>query len=273
MHAVWRCRGFDLAFDRPLVMGVVNVTPDSFSDGGAYFSSTDAVAHAHRLVAEGADVVDVGGESTRPGAAPVDAAEEARRVLPVVEALAADGVVVSVDTRRADLAHRALRAGAAIVNDVSAGRDDPAMFDVCAAEGAGIVCMHMRGTPRTMQDAPVYDDVVAEVVAFLRARADAAQAAGCPPEAIALDPGVGFGKTLAHNMALLAATGRVAALGHPVLVGASRKSMFGTLLGLDLHERLEASVAAAVWAVSQGAAVVRVHDVAATRAALDAFAV
>jgi dihydropteroate synthase len=269
--AIWRCGGTDLSLDRPLVMGVVNVTPDSFSDGGVHFAPDAAVAHAHRLVAEGCDVVDVGGESTRPGAAAVDAAEEERRVLPVVTRLAADGLVVSVDTRRAALARRALQAGAAIVNDVSAGRDDVAMFDVCARAAAGVVVMHMRGTPRTMQDAPVYDDVVAEVATFLRERADAARTVGCPGDAIAVDPGIGFGKTLAHNLALLAATDRIAALGYPVVVGVSRKSMFATLLGLEVHERLDASLAAAVWAVLRGAAVVRVHDVAATRAALDAI--
>lgn len=270
MRSVWRCRGTELALDETLVMGVVNVTPDSFSDGGRHFSADAAVAHARRLVAEGCDIVDVGGESTRPGADEVDPREEERRVLPVVETLAAEGIIVSVDTRRSGLAERALQAGAAIVNDVSAGRDDPAMFDVCAAQGSGIICMHMQGSPRTMQEAPVYDDVVAEVAAFLRERIDVALAAGCAIDTIAIDPGIGFGKKLGHNLALLAATDAIAALGVPVVIGVSRKSMFGTMLGLGVDERLEASIAAGLWAAACGASVLRVHDVAATREALDA---
>ena len=242
-------------------MGVLNVTPDSFSDGGRYLDRDRAVAHGLALVAEGADVVDVGGESTRPGAAPVGEAEERRRVVPVVEALA-PSVGVSVDTRSRTVAEAAVAAGATLVNDVSAS-----LWSVAAEVGVGWVAMHMQGTPATMQRAPRYDDVVAEVGAFLRDRVAAAREAGVAE--VWVDPGIGFGKTLEHNLVLLRDLGRLVADGAPVVVGTSRKRSLGELTGgAPVDDRLEASVATAVWAVEQGAAMVRVHDVAPTVGAL-----
>lgn len=256
-------------------MGVVNVTPDSFSDGGRFLDHAAAVAHGRALVAEGADWVDVGGESTRPRAEPVPAAEELRRVLPVVEALAADGVAVSIDTRKAEVAEAAVAAGARLVNDVSAS-----LAEVAAAGGAGFVAMHMLGDPRTMQDEPSYGDVVLDVRDYLVERAEAARDAGVGD--VWIDPGIGFGKTLAHNLALLANLDVLVATGHPVLVGTSRKAMLGTLEARAAGggdgptpppgDRLEGSLATAVWSLRCGAAMVRVHDVAATVRALEAVA-
>jgi dihydropteroate synthase len=241
----------------PLVMGVLNVTPDSFSDGGTWLGPEAAVAHGLALVAEGADVVDVGGESTRPGAQPVEEAEERRRVLPVVEALAPH-VRVSVDTRKAGVAEAAIEAGATLVNDVSAS-----LHEVAAAGGAGWVAMHMQGQPATMQDAPHYDDVVSEVRDFLVARAEAATAAGV--KEVWIDPGIGFGKTLAHNLALLRHLRALVATGLPVVVGTSRKGFIGALTGdAPVDDRREGSLATATWALAQGAGMVRVHDVAPT---------
>src|SRR5688572_11785882 len=241
----------------PLVMGVLNVTPDSFSDGGRYLDQAAAVARGHELVAEGADVVDVGGESTRPGAELVPEAEELHRVLPVVEALAPH-VRVSVDTRKRAVAEAAVAAGATLVNDVSAS-----LHEVAAAAGVGWVAMHMRGEPATMQDDPRYDDVVAEVRAYLVARAEAAVAAGV--EEVWIDPGIGFGKTAAHNLTLLARLGELVSAGFPVVVGTSRKGFLGALLdGAPVDDRLEGSVATATWAMWQGARMVRAHDVRAT---------
>jgi dihydropteroate synthase len=242
-------------------MGVLNVTPDSFSDGGRFLDPERAVAHGLALVAEGADVVDVGGESTRPGAAPVGEAEERRRVIPVVEALA-PSVRVSIDTRSVAVAEAAVAAGATLVNDVSAS-----LSAVAARAGVGWVAMHMQGSPATMQADPRYDDVVAEVAAFLRERVVRAREAGV--EEVWVDPGIGFGKTLEHNLALLRHLDRLVADGAPVVVGTSRKGSLGQLTGgAPVDDRLEASVATAVWAVEQGAAMVRVHDVAPTVAAL-----
>lgn len=266
----WRCRDRLLPTGgRTLVMGILNVTPDSFSDGGRFVDPDAAVAHALAMVADGADLIDVGGESTRPGADPVSEAEELARVVPVVAALAARSpVAISVDTTKAAVARAALDAGAVVVNDVSALRADPAMAGVVASCGAGLVLMHMLGEPRTMQHDPHYRDVVAEVTAALAGWAAAAEAAGIARECIALDPGIGFGKTLEHNLALLHHLRSIVALGYPVLVGPSRKSFIGTALGLGLEDRLEATLAAVTWSVAQGAAVVRVHDVqAAARAA------
>jgi len=241
----------------PAVMGVVNVTPDSFSDGGRYFDQGAAVAHGLELVAEGAAVIDVGGESTRPFADPVDPEEEQRRVVPVIRALAPH-VRVSIDTRHASTAEAAIEAGATLVNDVSAS-----LAKVAAAHDVGWVAMHMLGDPRTMQVGPVYGDVVAEVRQFLVSRADEAVAAGV--EEVWIDPGIGFGKTAAHNLALLRALPALVAVGEPVLVGTSRKGILGALTGgAPVEDRLEASVATAVWAMTRGAAMVRVHDVAAT---------
>jgi len=238
-------------------MGVLNVTPDSFSDGGRYLDADAAVAHGLRLVAEGADIVDVGGESTRPGAAPVDGDVERERVVPVIAALA-PYVRVSIDTRKAAVAEAAIGAGATLVNDVSA-----TLWPVAAAAGVGWVAMHMRGTPETMQREAHYDDVVGEVRAFLAARAAQAREAGVGE--VWIDPGIGFGKTRAHNLALLRGLGTLAAIGEPLLVGTSRKSFLGELAGgAPADDRLEGSLATAVWSMTQGAAMVRVHDVGPT---------
>ena len=243
-----------------MVMGVLNVTPDSFSDGGRWLDPERAVAHGMDLVRQGADVVDVGGESTRPGAAPVDEAEEMRRVVPVVAALAPH-VRVSVDTSKAAVARAAVEAGATLVNDVSAS-----LHEVAAEAGVGWVAMHMRGTPSSMQDNPRYGDVVAEVEAYLVARAEAAAAAGV--EEVWIDPGIGFGKTAAHNLLLLRHLRHLAGAGFPVLVGTSRKAFLGALAGgAPPDDRLEGSLATAVWAMAHGAGMVRVHDVAPTVAA------
>lgn len=247
---------------RPLVMGVLNVTPDSFSDGGRWLDPDAAIAHALAMVAEGADVVDVGGESTRPGAEPVDEAEERRRVVGVIGALAvaAPNVRISVDTRKAGVAEAAVEAGATLVNDVSAS-----LWPVVAAAGPGVgwVAMHMQGEPRTMQADPQYDDVVAEVRDFLVGRAATAADAGV--EEVWVDPGIGFGKTLDHNLRLLRNLSTLVATGLPVLVGTSRKGFLGRLTGgAPPDDRLEASVATAAWSMAQGAAMVRVHDVAPT---------
>jgi dihydropteroate synthase len=245
------------AVSRPLVMGVLNVTPDSFSDGGRWLDPDAAIAHGLALVAEGADVVDVGGESTRPGAAEVPVEEELGRVVPVVDALAGH-VRVSIDTRKREVAEAALDAGATIVNDVSAS-----LYDVAAVHDAGWVAMHMRGTPLTMQQDASYDDVVSEVREFLLDRARLALAAGV--REIWVDPGLGFAKTSDHNLSLLARLDELVATGHPVLVGASRKSFIGRLTGdAPVEDRLEGSLALAVWAMEKGAAMVRVHDVRAT---------
>jgi dihydropteroate synthase len=267
----WRCRDRTLTLgERTLVMGIVNVTPDSFSDGGMFLGTDDAVRHGARLVDEGADVLDVGGESTRPGADPVDLEEELRRVIPVIEGLtkARPEVPVSVDTRKPEVARAALEAGARIVNDVTAGRDG-AMLEAVADTDAGIVLMHMLGEPQTMQDDPRYDDVAAEVNEFLRERIEAAVFAGIAEERVCVDPGIGFGKNVEHNLALLRSVSALRLLGAAVMVGASRKRFIGVLTGADdPADRLEGSLAAAVLAASLGADVVRVHDVAPTVRAL-----
>ena len=249
-------------------MGIVNVTPDSFSDGGSFLDPTDAIAHGRGLADEGADVLDVGGESTRPGSDPVPAAEEVRRVLPVVRELAAAGLPVSIDTMKAEVAEAALAAGAAFVNDVTALRNDPRMAAVVADAGVPVCLMHMLGEPKTMQDAPAYDDVVGDVREFLARRADAAVAAGIDPADICVDPGIGFGKTVEHNLALLAHLDRISDLGFPVLVGVSRKRFLGALAGGAEDERGPAGLAAGLAAVRRGAWMLRVHDVAPTRQAL-----
>jgi len=250
---------------RPVVMGIVNVTPDSFADGGRFFAPADAIVHALALLDEGADTLDIGGESTRPGAEPVAAAAELDRVIPVVAGILAarPESLVSIDTSKAVVAEAALAAGARIVNDVTAGRD-PAMLPLVARAGATVVLMHMRGEPRSMQSTTDYDDVVAEVHHFLRERAAVAGRAGVPASAIVLDPGIGFGKDLAGNLRLLAALPDLAALGFPVLLGASRKSFISTLTGADVAARLPGSLAAAHSALACPRAIVRVHDVAAT---------
>ena len=256
---------FDLA--RPLVMGIVNVTPDSFSDGGRFLDQPRALEHARRLREDGADLIDIGGESTRPGASPVSEADELGRVIPLVEALAAEGLAVAVDTRKPAVMRAALGAGAAMINDIGA-LSAPGAIDACAASEAGVCLMHMQGEPGTMQKAPVYRDVVAEVRDYLVARARACEAAGIARERIVIDPGFGFGKTLAHNLSLLRSIGTLAATGYPVLAGLSRKASLGEITGRGVGDRLPASLAAALAAVARGAAIVRVHDVRETVDAL-----
>lgn len=254
-----------LARRRPLLMGIVNVTPDSFHDGGRHATAAAAIAHANRLIDEGADIIDLGGESTRPGASPVSAEEELARIAPVLEALRETGVPVSVDTRQPAVMGAVLAGGAAMINDVQALRADRAIAAVVGTD-ASVCLMHMQGQPRTMQAAPHYDDVVAEVLAFLRARIDACVAAGIARSRLIVDPGFGFGKRFEDNVVLLRALPRLAALGVPVLVGVSRKSMIGAMTNqAATDDRLAGSVAAALWAARHGAAIVRVHDVAATR--------
>jgi len=259
-----RCGPHTLDLSTPVVMGVVNVTPDSFSDGGRFASTDAAVGHALRMVEEGAGLLDVGGESTRPGAQAVGAEEEIRRVVPVIEALAARArIPISVDTSKPAVMTAAVGAGATLINDVRALRE-PGALGAAADTNAAICLMHMQGEPRTMQVDPRYDEVVAEVRDFLRERAEVCIAAGIAPERLAIDPGIGFGKRLEHNLALLAGLPELAGLGWPLLVGVSRKSMFGELLGRAVDQRIAGGVAMATAAVLAGASIVRTHDVAAT---------
>jgi dihydropteroate synthase len=252
------------------VMGVVNVTPDSFSDGGLYFDAGTAIAHGLELAADGADVLDIGGESTRPGAQPVDVRAELDRVLPVIEGLRERGTSarISIDTSKAAVAAAALDAGAALVNDVTALRGDPAMAELVAARNVPCCLMHMLGDPRTMQVDPHYDDVVSDIKAFLEERIAFAVAAGIAEERILVDPGIGFGKTVEHNLELLARLDELVALGRPVVIGTSRKSFLGRVTGRSVDERLAATVATNVLAYERGARVFRVHDVAPVRDAL-----
>jgi len=250
-------------------MGIVNVTPDSFSDGGQFLDPEAAVNHALQLVGEGADILDIGGESTRPNAEPVAEAEELRRVLPVIVQLAARvRVPISVDTQKPAVARAALEAGASIVNDIAASRDEPEMWRVVSEFRAGYVAMHMQGSPRTMQQAPAYDDVVRDVDDFFASRLQLLAAAGVAPEQVALDPGIGFGKTLEHNLKLLAGVSRLTKHERPLLIGVSRKSFIGKLLGADVAARLPAALACTVAAARDGASIFRTHDVAATVQAL-----
>lgn len=251
-------------------MGIVNVTPDSFSDGGRFGSVEAAVRQARQLMDEGADILDIGGESTRPGAAPVPAAEELDRVLPVLEQLANSPIPLSIDTYKPEVMVAALAAGASMVNDVKALRE-PGALDAVVRSDAAVCLMHMRGTPQTMQLDPKYGDVVGEVCAFLHDRIAACEAAGIDRERIVVDPGFGFGKTKAHNIDLLRHLDKVTALGLPVLAGLSRKSVLGTITARNVGERVPSSVAAALVAVYRGAAIVRVHDVGATRDALAVY--
>jgi dihydropteroate synthase len=265
------------------LMGIVNVTPDSFSDGGLFLDAPAAVAHGHELVAEGADILDIGGESTRPGAEPVGETEELRRVVPVIEGLAgATNAQISIDTSKAAVARAALAAGATLVNDVSAFRADPEMAEVVAGSGADCCLMHMLGEPRTMQQDPRYEDVVDDVKAFLEERLRVAVAAGVREERVLLDPGIGFGKTLQHNLELLRRLDELKTLGRPLVVGTSRKSFLGRLLAAaqaqgqqepaEMGERLPGTIATSVMAYERGGSVFRVHDVAPVRAALLAAA-
>jgi dihydropteroate synthase len=264
----WQCRHRTIDLARPVVMGILNVTPDSFSDGGRYSSLEAALERAAQMVAEGAAIIDVGGESTRPGAAAVDAAAERERTVPVIERIAAElDVAISIDSSKLEVMTAAVDAGACIVNDVRALRA-PDARDWAAAAGVGVCLMHMRGEPRTMQESPEYHDVVGEVSAFLLRERAACLQSGIARESIALDPGVGFGKLHEHNLALLKNLQHIAALGSPLLVGLSRKSLIGKVLGRPALERLYGGLGLAAWAVSMGARVVRTHDVAATRDAI-----
>ena len=263
MSALLRCGRFTLNLTRPLIMGVVNITPDSFSDGGRFFDAGSALRHARQLIDEGADIIDVGGESTRPGAEPVSDSDELARILPVVRELAGR-VPVSVDTMKPAVMRAAIDAGAAMINDVNALRADGAV-EACARGDVGICLMHMLGEPRTMQKSPEYANVVADVRDFLADRVSAVRAGGIARERICIDPGIGFGKTPDHNMQLLRELQELTSLGYPVLFGASRKSTLGVITGRPVEGRLAASLAMALLAFERGASIMRVHDVAQTR--------
>lgn len=270
---LWKCgrRSFEIGH-RPLIMGVLNITPDSFSDGGRFLDPSAARAQAHRLIADGADILDVGAESSRPGSQPTPDAEQLRRLLPVVETLSDADVTISIDTTRAAVAARCVDAGACIINDITGLRDDPDMRGVVRETGAGVVVMHMQGTPATMQVDPRYDDVIEEIASFFQARLDELATSGIDVEQVCLDPGIGFGKTLAHNLRLLAELERFQQLGRPVCLGVSRKRFIGEITGRDVEERMVGSVAVASVAMARGSAqVIRVHDVAATRDAVMLF--
>ena len=262
-----RCGSYRFELDRPLVMGVVNVTPDSFSDGGLYGTPQSAIDHARALIDEGADIIDIGGESTRPGAAAVALDDERRRVLPVIEALAGAGVPISLDTRKSELMREAIAAGASLVNDIGA-LEAPEALQAVAASTVAVCLMHKQGEPQTMQQSPRYEDVVREVRDYLRARVAAVQAAGISRSRVIIDPGFGFGKTFEHNATLLQGLPSLAALGVPLLAGVSRKAMLGRITGREPGNRVYASIAAALIAIERGANIIRVHDVAATRDAL-----
>lgn len=263
----WRLRTRSLSLDMPLIMGVINVTPDSFSDGGSFTSSREAVEHGRQLIEQGADLLDLGGESTRPGAEPVPAATELSRVMPVLEGLTGT-VPISVDTTKPEVARMALDAGAEVINDVTAG-SDPAMLEVVATAGAGLILMHMQGLPRTMQNNPRYEDVVEDIKLFLTDRSLAARRAGVQADRIVIDPGVGFGKTLEHNLHLIRDIGSFRSLGFPVLLGASRKKFLGTITGVEQPAQRDLATAViAALAVERGADLFRVHNVSACREAV-----
>jgi dihydropteroate synthase len=264
----WRCRNRIIDLSRPVVMGVLNVTPDSFSDGGKHAAVDSALAQAARMVAEGATIIDVGGESSRPGSRPVEESLELARVVPVIEGIAAaSGIAISIDTAKPAVMAAAVAAGACIINDIHALRA-PEARSIAAATRAGVCLMHMQGEPRTMQDSPHYNDVVAEVIAFLLHQRQACVAAGVASDAIAVDPGIGFGKKLEHNLALLKELPRFAALDAPLLIGVSRKKMIGEILGKPMAERLHGGLGLAALAVVHGARIIRTHDVGPTQDAI-----
>ena len=267
MNMIFSCGRFQLDLSTPRVMGIVNVTPDSFSDGGKFNTTDKAVAHAMQLVAQGADILDIGGESTRPGATPVPLDEELRRVIPVIKALIEIGIPLSIDTYKPEVMRAAINAGVDIVNDVSALQELNAL-EIVAASKVGVCLMHMQGRPQTMQADPQYQDVVAEVTSFLVGRLKAAEQAGISPKRIVLDPGFGFGKRTAHNLTLLNHLSSLQSLGLPLLIGLSRKSVLGQVVGSGVDERIHASIAASVVSVMKGANIVRVHDVKPTVDAL-----
>ncbi len=266
----WRCRNNEFVFPRPaVVMGILNVTPDSFSDGGDYFDQEKAVRHAWQMIEAGAEIIDIGGESTRPGAPEVSVEEEIRRVVPVIQRLRAETkVVLSIDTQKVEVAKAALESGAQIVNDIAANREKDGLWRLVAAHGAGYVAMHMQGTPQTMQANPHYHDVVTEVGAFFGERLQRMQAAGMALDQVALDVGIGFGKTLEHNLQLLGGLRHFTKYARPLLLGVSRKSFMGRLLGVEVPDRLPAALACSVDAIGQGANIIRTHDVAETVRAL-----
>lgn len=268
--AGWRTARRVIDLEKPVLMGVLNVTPDSFSDGGRFFGHDEAVKRLEEMQAEGADMVDIGGESTRPGSSPVNEEEELRRVIPAVEVAAGRlDLPVSIDTTKSGVARAALDAGAEVINDISGLRFDAGLAQLAAKSGAGLVLMHIRGEPRTMQWEVHYDDLMGEIVGELRGSIDGALAAGCRREQLIVDPGIGFGKTAEHNLAIINELGRLSELGCPVLIGPSRKSFIGVTLGLEVGDRLEATIAACVVALLRGARIFRVHDVVQTRRALD----
>jgi len=271
MPTTWRCGRFLFDFSkrkRPIVMGILNATPDSFSDGGQFRTPTDAIAHAERMIANGVDLIDIGGESTRPGAEPVSLQEELDRVLPVIEALKDCGVALSIDTYKAETMRQALKAGVDCVNDIWALRQDGAMDAVIESKDCGIILMHMQRDPLTMQLNPEYQDVITQVMEFLNERAGLLRTQGINANRIAIDPGFGFGKSLEHNLSMLTNFGEFSKLGYSVLAGISRKSMLGKITGKESHERVASSVAAAIMAADRGARIVRVHDVPETVDAL-----
>jgi len=271
MPTTWRCGRFLFDFTkrkRPIVMGILNATPDSFSDGGKFRTPKDAIAQAERMIASGVDLIDIGGESTRPGARPVELQEELDRVLPVIEGLKDCGVPLSIDTYKAETMRQALKAGVDCVNDIWALRQEGAVDAVLESKDCGIILMHMQRDPLSMQFNPEYQDVIAEVILFLRERAELLRSKGAYANRIAIDPGFGFGKSLEHNLQMLSQFKDFSGLGYPVLAGMSRKSMFGKLTGKDTHERVAPSIAAAIMAADRGAKIIRVHDVPETVDAL-----
>ncbi|MBZ1350855.1 dihydropteroate synthase [Alcaligenaceae bacterium LF4-65] len=268
MHKVWQCGRYEFSLERPILMGIVNVTPDSFSDGGQHDQTDAAIAHARKLVAEGANILDIGGESTRPGAAPVALEAELARVMPVLEAVRGSGVAVSIDTCKAEVMRVVLAAGADIINDVTGMRSAQARAVVAAHPNCGICVMHMQGEPRTMQQDPQYEDVVRDVHEALLQQAHSLEQLGVARARISLDPGFGFGKTVAQNYQLIAELETIVSSGYPVVFGASRKSMLGAVTGRSVDQRLAGSIAAALAGVAHGAEVLRVHDVGETRDAL-----
>jgi len=271
MPTTWRCGRFLFDFTerkRPIVMGILNATPDSFSDGGKFRAPTDAIAQAERMITSGVDLIDIGGESTRPGAQPVELQEELDRVLPVIEGLKDCGVPLSIDTYKAETMRQALKVGVDCINDIWALRQKDAVDAVLESKDCGIILMHMQRDPLSMQFNPEYQDVIAEVILFLRERAELLRSKGVDANRIAIDPGFGFGKSLEHNLQMLAKFSDFSSLGYPVLAGMSRKSMFGKLTGKDTHERVAPSIAAAIMAADRGAKIIRVHDVPETIDAL-----
>lgn len=257
---------FELTGHKPAIMGIVNVTPDSFSDGGKFANSDAAISHAFKLIEEGADIIDIGGESTRPGSLPVSEEEEIRRVIPIIKAVRRkSNCAISVDTTKSNIAMRALEAGADMINDISAGRFDPAIFGVAAKAGVPICLMHMRGTPRTMQENPHYDDVMAEISAFLSDAIERAVAAGVSRNNIMIDPGIGFGKTVEDNITILRSLADLGKLGAPIVIGTSRKYFIGKVLDVNVNNRLEGTLATLAVAISNGVSILRVHDVGPTK--------